>query len=122
MGASDTMTKRIDKLIQRVKAELGTVEFAKLIQDARARKFTADDCLRLNKEGRQDKARNLMAALAVVAENEPNEIIQKTGKAAVTKRRGKIVVPDEAGGSKTKNPPRQKIKKAARTNRRTSQD
>ena len=116
------MNKQMDKLIQRVKAELGADEFAKLIQDARARKFTAEDSLRLNKEGKHDKARNLMAALAVVAENEPNEFIQETGKAAVARRRGKIVVPDEAGGWKLKNPPRQKIKKAGRMIRRTSRD
>ena len=123
MGASETMTKQIDMLIQRVKAELGTEEFAKLIQDARARKLTTEDCLRLNKEGKRDKARNLMAALAVVAENEPNEIIQETGEAAVAKRRGKIVVPDDDGGWKPKNPPRQKIKKkTGRTIRRTSRD
>jgi len=105
------MTKQIDKLIQKVKAGLGADEFARLVQDARARKFSAEDFLRLKNEGKHDKARNLLAALAVVAENEPNEFVQENGKPAVAKRRGKIVVPDGTGGWKLKNPPWRKTKK-----------
>jgi hypothetical protein len=51
-----------------------------------------------------------MKALKEVAKNEPTEFITETGKPATYKRRRKLVVQDEAGEWKRKNPPRKKEK------------
>ncbi len=64
----------------------------------RERKLSVKDVFKLTEEGKRDEAKALMKALMEVADNEPDEIIQETGRPAIRKRRGKFVVPDEAGG------------------------
>ncbi len=103
-------TKNLEKLVREVKAKMNVKDFEKLVRDVREGKIGIEDCLKLNKDGKRDEARALMAALAEEAENAPDEFITETGRPAVFKRRGRLVVQDEEGNWKLKNPPRRKKK------------
>ena len=103
-------TKDLKKLVREVKAKMNVKDFEKHIRDVREGKIGFRDVLKLDKDGKRDEARALMAALAEEAENAPDEFITETGRPAIFKSRGKLVVQDEEGKWKLKNPPRRKKK------------
>ena len=102
--------KDLEKLVREVKAKMSAKDFEKLVRDVRKGKIGIEDCLKLAKDGKRDEARAVMAAFVEEAENAPDEIIQKTGHPAIAKSRGRVVVQDEEGNWKLKNPPRRKKK------------
>ena len=106
--------KDLEKLVREVKAKMNVKDFEKLVRDVREGKIGIEDFLKLDKEGKRDEARAVMAALAAEAENAPDEIIQETGRPAIVKSRGRLVVQDEEGNWKLKNPPRRKKKSRSR--------
>lgn len=78
----------------------------KLVTAVRKGKLTAEDVVRLSREGRKAEAAALMAALKRVAAEQPREIILTKGKEPVAKRRGRVVVQQKDGSWKPKDPPR----------------
>ena len=102
--------KDLEKLVREVKAKMSAKDFKKLVRDVREGKIGSEDILKLDKDGKRDEARAVIAALAENAENAPDEIIQEIGRPAIVKRRGRLVVLDEEGNWKLKNPPRRKKK------------
>ncbi len=107
-------TKYLEKLVREVKAKMNVKDFEKLVRDVREGKIGIEDCLKLNKDGKRDEARAVMAALVEEAVNAPDEFLLETGRPAIVKRRGRLVVQDEEGNWKLKNPPRRKKKSRSR--------
>lgn len=70
--------------------------------------MNAKDLVKLVEAGKMAEAHALLKTLMDKAENEPDEIISETGQPAVFKRRGKLVVLDEDGNWKLKNPSQRK--------------
>ncbi len=64
-----------------------------------------DDILKLHREGKFAEARAKFRKLRAKAKNEPDEMISETGRPLVFKSRGRLVVQDEGGNWKLKNPP-----------------
>ena len=71
---------------------------------------TFKDVQKLHREGKVAEARAMFEELLAKAKNEPDEFIQETGRSLVFKRRGRLVVQDEGGDWKLKNPPQRKKK------------
>ena len=69
-----------------------------------------EDIVKLHREGKLAEARAKFKELIAKAKTEPDEIIQETGRPLVFKRRGRLVVQDEGGNWKLKNPPPRKKK------------
>ncbi len=69
-----------------------------------------EDIRKLNREGKVAEARAKFEELRAKAKTEPDEFIQETGRPLVFKRRGRLVVQDEGGDWKLKNPPQRKKK------------
>ena len=67
-----------------------------------------EDVFELVDDGKNTEAQALMRTLSENAKSQPDEIKQEAGCAVVFKRRGKIVVQDEDGNWKLKNPPQRK--------------
>ena len=103
-------TKYLDKLIRDVKAEISAKDFEKLVRDVQEGKIGIEDCVKLDKDGKRDESRAVMAALGEEAKYAPDEFITETGRPAIVKSRGRLVVQDEEGKWKLKNPPRRKKK------------
>ncbi len=102
--------KDLKKLVREVKAKMSAKDYEKIVRDVREGKISIKDCLELAKDGKHDEARAVMAVLVERAEYVPDEIIQETGRPAIVKSRGRLVVLNEEGNWKLKNPPRQKKK------------
>ena len=67
-----------------------------------------EDVFELVDDGKNTEAQALMRTLSENAKSQPDEIKHEAGCAVVFKRRGKIVVQDEDGNWKLKNPPQRK--------------
>ena len=80
-----------------------------LIDKVRRRELTVHDMVRLAQEGKHTEARKLLAALKVVAANEPNQFSTSPGKPPVFKRRGRVVVQKEDGSWELKNPSKKRV-------------
>ncbi len=102
--------KDLEKLVRDVREKMGIKDFEKLVRDVREKKTRVEVVFKLVEDGKRDEARAVMAALVEEAENAPDEIILETGRPAIVKRRGRLVVQDEEGSWKLKNPPRRKKK------------
>ncbi len=67
-----------------------------------------EDVFKLVEDGKITEAKALMKTLIEKAKNEPDEFIINADRSVVYKRRGKLVVQDEGGNWKLKNPPQRK--------------